>query len=147
MQGLPVHLWTEATIKCIGEDVGLYEKAEIRALTVRMRVHVNGLLPLITKSVVEFPNGDEVTTTLVYERLDKHCSKCLRLDHELKECLVARAEAKALKASQDESREQLISKLEQESESIRGYSTAPAHENHNTRIRRPSDSQHPTKEI
>lgn len=66
-----------------------------------MRVHVNGLLPLIKESVVEFPNGDEVTTTLVYERLDKHCTRCLRLDHELKECLVARAETKALMASQE----------------------------------------------
>ncbi|CAN7115362.1 unnamed protein product, partial [Brassica rapa subsp. narinosa] len=102
VQGLPVHLWTEATIKCIGEDIGLYEKAEITSAAARMRVHVDGLLPLIKDSVVEFPNGDEVKTTLVYERLDKHCLKCLRLDHELKECLVARAEAKALKASQDE---------------------------------------------
>lgn len=102
IQGLPVHLWTEATIKCIGKDIGLYEKAEITALTARMRVHINGLLPLITSSVVEYPNGDEVVTTLIYERLDKHCTKCLRLDHELKECLVARAETKALKATQDE---------------------------------------------
>ena len=67
-----------------------------------MRVHINGLLPLITSSVVEYPNGDEVVTTLIYERLDKHCTKCLRLDHELKECLVARAEAKAQKAQQIE---------------------------------------------
>ena len=101
VQGLPVHLWTEPTLKCIGQDIGLYEKAEISSLTARMRVHVNGLLPLIKESVVEFPNGDEVTTTLVYERLDKHCTRCLRLDHELKECLVARAESKALMASQE----------------------------------------------
>lgn len=105
MKGLPVHLWTEPTVKCIGQDIGQYEKAEITPLYVRMRVHVNGLLPLITKSVVEFPNGDEVNTTLVYERLDKHCTKCLRLDHELKECLVARAEAKALKAAQENLRD------------------------------------------
>lgn len=102
VQGLPVHLWTEATIKCIGEDIGLYEKAEITAVSARMRVHIDGCLPLIKSSVVEFPNGDEVTTTLFYERLDKHCTKCLRLDHDIKECLVARAEAKALKASQEE---------------------------------------------
>ena len=25
VQGLPVHLWTEATIKAIGEDIGIYE--------------------------------------------------------------------------------------------------------------------------
>lgn len=102
VQGLPVHLWTEATIKCIGEDIGLFEKAEITSLTARMRVHINGLLPLIKESVVEYPNGDEVSTTLVYERLDKHCTKCLRLDHDVKECLVARAEAKEVKAARDE---------------------------------------------
>lgn len=104
VQGLPVHLWTEATIKCIGEDIGLYEKAEITTQTARMRVHIDGLLPLIKESVVEFPNGDEVATTLVYERLDKHCTKCLRLDHELKECLVARAEAKAKIAREEETK-------------------------------------------
>lgn len=38
---------------------------------------------------------------MVYERLVKHCTKCLRLDHELKECLMARAEAKAEKAAQE----------------------------------------------
>ena len=101
VQGLPVHLWTEATVKVIGENIGLYEKAEITSLTARMKVHIDGMLPLITTSVVEFPNGDEVTTTLVYERLDKHCTKCMRLGHELKECLVARAEAKALRAAQE----------------------------------------------
>lgn len=51
---------------------------------------------------MEFPNGDEVATTLVYERLDKHCTKCLKLDHELKDCLVARAERKALEANQQQ---------------------------------------------
>ncbi|KAH0908607.1 hypothetical protein HID58_031928 [Brassica napus] len=66
-----------------------------------MRVHVDGLLPLLTTSVVDFPNGDSVTTTLVYERLDKHCTKCKKLDHDVKECLVARAEAKAKEASRD----------------------------------------------
>lgn len=66
-----------------------------------MRVHIDGLLPLIKSSVVEFHNGDEVHTNLVYERLDKHCTKCLKLDHELKECLVARAEARALKAADE----------------------------------------------
>ncbi|WZY96568.1 hypothetical protein YC2023_068897 [Brassica napus] len=92
VQGLPVHLWTEPTIKCIGEDLGIYEEAEITSLTARMRVQVNGRLPLIMNSVVEFPNGDEVIATLVYEGLDKHCTYCKRLDHEARECLKAKAE-------------------------------------------------------
>ena len=36
VQGLPVHLWTEATIKCIGEDIGIYEKADISALSFQL---------------------------------------------------------------------------------------------------------------
>lgn len=101
VQGLPVHLWTEETIEAIGRDIGHFEKAEITDLTVRMRVHINGLLPLIKHSVVEYPNGDEVNTTLVYERLDKHCSKCLKLDHELKDCLMAKAEAREAQARRE----------------------------------------------
>lgn len=94
VQGLPVHLWTEATIKCIGEDLGIFEEAEINSLSARMRVQVNGRLPLLMSSIVEFPNGDEVTATLVYEGLEKHCTYCKRLDHEARECLKAKAEKK-----------------------------------------------------
>ena len=39
-----------------------------------MRVHVNGRLPLIKSSVIEYPNGDEVRVSLVYDKLEKHCS-------------------------------------------------------------------------
>lgn len=55
-QGVPVHLCTEATIE-----------------TYRMRVHVNGRLPLITSFIVEYANGDEVVVKLVYENLERHC--------------------------------------------------------------------------
>ena len=135
VQGLPIHLWMEETLECIGKDIGLYEKAEITSLSARMRVHVKGLLPLITTSVVEYPNGDavveylngdEVITRLVYERLDKHCIKCLWLDHELKECLVARTEEKALKASQEANEDRPAYKSVHESGSIRGASLASA---------------------
>lgn len=85
------------------------------------------MLPLIKTSVVEFPNGDEVTTTLVYERLDKHCTKCLKLDHELKECLVARAEAKALKESLGETQAKAKLLSAHESDSIREISLGSAH--------------------
>lgn len=59
-----------------------------------MRVQVNGLLPLLKSSVIEYPNGDEVTATFTYERIGKHCSKCLRLDHEVKDCLIAKHQAR-----------------------------------------------------
>ena len=94
VQGVPVHLWTEETIQTVGKNIGVYEDAEISSLNFRMRVHINGRLPLITSSIIEYPNGDEVVAKLVYENLERHCSKCFRLDHELRDCLQAKAEKK-----------------------------------------------------
>lgn len=122
VQGLLVHLWTEPTIKCVGKDIGIYEKSEISPLMVRMRVHIDGLLPLIKHSVVEYPNGDEVPVTLVYERLDKQCIKCLRLDHELKECLMARAEEKVAIAEREGSEIRAGATSAKAGESDRGQS-------------------------
>ncbi|KAL0700691.1 hypothetical protein Bca4012_056813 [Brassica carinata] len=70
-------------------------------------------------------------TTLVYERLDKHCTKCLRLDHELKECLVARAEKKALLALQEEENDNLPRQVDQGADSRRGLSANSAYNDPN----------------
>ena len=104
VQGIPIHLWREETIRNIGEDIGTYEKAEITSTSIRMKVHINGRLPLIKSSIIEYPNGDEVMATLVYERLEKHCSKCNKLDHELRDCLLAKAQRRALITDQNEER-------------------------------------------
>lgn len=104
VQGIPIHLWREETIRSIGEDIGTYEKAEITSTSIRMKVHINGRLPLIKSSIIEYPNGDEVMATLVYERLEKHCSKCNKLDHELRDCLLAKAQRRALITDQNEER-------------------------------------------
>ncbi|KAJ4902836.1 DUF4283 domain-containing protein [Raphanus sativus] len=65
----------------------------------RLRAQVNGRLPLIKSTVIEYSNGDEVTATLVYEKLEKHCSTCLRLDHDISDCLEEKARQRASKAS------------------------------------------------
>ncbi|KAL0715809.1 hypothetical protein Bca4012_065131 [Brassica carinata] len=95
IQGIPVHLWTEETVKSLGEDIGIFEAAGITSLSMRMRVHINGRLPLIKQSVIEYSEGDEVVASFVYERLEKHCSMWNRLDHELRDCLEAKARKKA----------------------------------------------------
>ncbi|KAL0665184.1 hypothetical protein Bca4012_102022 [Brassica carinata] len=74
---------------------------EITSTSVRMRVQINGLLPLIKASVIEYANGDEVTANFIYEKLEKHCPKCFRLDHDIKYCLEAKHEERALKAQED----------------------------------------------
>lgn len=86
VQGIPKHLWSEETFKSIGDDIGLYEKQEITDSSARMRVQVNGLIPLVMSSIVEFENGVEVTAKLVYEKLEKHCSICYMINHEQQDC-------------------------------------------------------------
>lgn len=65
VQGIPVHLWTEETIRGLGEDLGVFEKLEITPLTGRMKVQINGLLPLLKQSIIEYSNGDEVCASFV----------------------------------------------------------------------------------
>ncbi|KAL0710992.1 hypothetical protein Bca4012_017970 [Brassica carinata] len=43
----------------------------------------------------------QVTATFVYERLERHCSVCYRLDHEVKDCLEAKAQKRALLAKKE----------------------------------------------
>ncbi|KAL0658487.1 hypothetical protein Bca4012_079072 [Brassica carinata] len=101
IQGIPIHLWSEEVAIKIGEDLGTYESAEITAQSFRMRVHINGRLPIIKTSIIEYPNGDEITATLVYEKLKKHCLYCGKLDHEQRDCLEAKHQKKALLAAHE----------------------------------------------
>ncbi|KAJ4883725.1 Uncharacterized protein Rs2_33818 [Raphanus sativus] len=103
IQGVPIHLWTDEVAEKIGEDIGTFETAEITPLSMRMRVHVNGRLPIIKSTTLEYPTG-EVEATLVYEKLERHCLKCCKLDHELRDCLVAKHEKKDSRDSQEERR-------------------------------------------
>lgn len=64
-------------------------------------MHVNGRLPIIKKAVIEYDNGGEVIATLHYEKLEKHCSQCGKLDHELRDCLEAKALKKASMVNQE----------------------------------------------
>ncbi|CAA7048219.1 unnamed protein product [Microthlaspi erraticum] len=86
VQDVPVHLWSEAMLRSIGEDLGTFETWEITKAHAKMRVQVNGLLPILKTYNLEFANGDEVLASLVYEKLEKHCTKCGMLDHEEVEC-------------------------------------------------------------
>ncbi|KAL0702826.1 hypothetical protein Bca4012_058948 [Brassica carinata] len=141
IEGLPVHLWTEGTLKTIGEDIGFFEKVEITNLAARMRVHVNGRLPLIKESEIEFPNGDVVNVSLHYEKLEKHCPKCLKLDHDFKDCLAAKAEKKALEAAasvQDKSTHHALSHS-RKSQPFQFSSSRPVDSNYRASQWRPSN--------
>ncbi|VVA94141.1 unnamed protein product [Arabis nemorensis] len=70
----------------LASNIGHYETYEIITAAARVRVQVNGLMPLITSSTIEFNTGEEVVAELVYEKLEKHYSNCIMLDHEIKDC-------------------------------------------------------------
>nr|VDD25213.1 unnamed protein product [Brassica oleracea] len=73
--------------------------------------------------------------------VQKHCTKCLRLDHELKECLVARAEAKAQKAQQIEEPTRMSASSVHEEASTRHRTVT------STKKNRGLNGQAPTNEV
>lgn len=86
VQGIPLHLWSEAALEALADDIGIRDSVEITATKARMRVQINGLLPLITKATLDYDTGEEIEATLVYEKIEKYCKTCFRLDHEVQDC-------------------------------------------------------------
>ncbi|KFK23554.1 hypothetical protein AALP_AAs59863U000100 [Arabis alpina] len=86
IQGVPSQLWSKVMHVKLAANIGIFENHEILVTAARMRVKINGLEPLITSSTLEFKNGDEVEAVLMYEKLEKHCSLCFMLNHEVKDC-------------------------------------------------------------
>ncbi|CAG7894413.1 unnamed protein product, partial [Brassica rapa] len=74
----------DATIEAIGAALGPIEVREPDKA--RLRVHVNGLEPLIMKMDLQLPSSDVVEVELDYEKLDKHCFLCKSLTHEKDDC-------------------------------------------------------------
>lgn len=86
VQGIPLHLWSDVALTFLAKDIRILEKIEIYATKARIRVLINGLNPLIKKATLNFDSGEEVEVTLVYEKLEKHCTTCCMLDHEAQDC-------------------------------------------------------------
>ncbi|KAJ4888554.1 Uncharacterized protein Rs2_28302 [Raphanus sativus] len=70
----------------VGQDLGFLENHELTKTTARVRVHIDGLKPLIKEAIVEFDTGEESLITLEYEKLELHCSVCASLLHTRRLC-------------------------------------------------------------
>ncbi|RIA04211.1 hypothetical protein BRARA_K01581 [Brassica rapa] len=88
IKGLPLHFWHEDMVVRVGQELGMLENHELTKTTARVRVHVDGLKPLIKESIIEFDSGEESLITLEYEKLETHCSKCASLLHARRNCPV-----------------------------------------------------------
>lgn len=86
IKGLPLHFWLEDMICKIGNDLGTLLNHELTKTTTRVKVLVDGLMPLTKEAIIEFDSGEESLIYLEYEKLENHCSACYSLTHLKKDC-------------------------------------------------------------
>ncbi|KAG2323621.1 hypothetical protein Bca52824_016834 [Brassica carinata] len=82
--GVPIHYKKMETFESVGKTLGTFDKADVEGS--RVRVFVNGDLPLKFECKAGFENGDVVRVTIQYEDLYRHCFTCKRISHEEGTC-------------------------------------------------------------
>lgn len=98
LKSLPLHYWKEEMGIYIGRAIGTYEEQILTRTTPKVRVMIKGLQLLITETIIGFSRGEECLVSLEYDKLEKHCSKCKRLTHEVKDCLGREVPTKSQRA-------------------------------------------------
>lgn len=83
---LPLHYWDDITLNAIGGELGLV--SDRVATDARVRVNMNGLLPLIMKLEIRLPSDEITTVEFEYLKIEKHCFTCFSLFHEEIDCPV-----------------------------------------------------------
>ncbi|CAA7061270.1 unnamed protein product [Microthlaspi erraticum] len=86
LKGIPLHYWQKYLLYSIGEELGGMIKHEITSTTAKIKVHINGLQPLVKETVIEYESGEESIVTLEYENMENHCRICHRLTHDTYNC-------------------------------------------------------------
>ncbi|KAG7537667.1 Ribonuclease H domain [Arabidopsis suecica] len=84
IHGIPLHFWSDQTIRTIGKELGALSARDVAEG--RVRVPINGLEPLEMSMPIRLPDGSVKTVELEYEKLEKHCFNCFELSHEKKDC-------------------------------------------------------------
>lgn len=84
VRGLPLRCWVAEAFKEIGDALG--KVSEVDAIEARILVAVDVTRPLKMKKRVVLENGDEVTVSLVYEKLHRYCFTCFMISHEERDC-------------------------------------------------------------
>lgn len=80
IHGIPLHYWTDDSLRAIGKALGPVETTdEVKG---RVCVIVNRLKPLERFLEISLKSGETKKVELEYEKLEKHCFSCLSLSHE-----------------------------------------------------------------
>ncbi|CAA7013328.1 unnamed protein product [Microthlaspi erraticum] len=105
LRGLPLHYWKSELLRSIGEKLGTLDSFELTSTAAKIRVDINGLNPITKEAIVEFEGGYKALVTLEYHKLDKHCTYCLKLTHEERECPTNPRSALRLQKEKEKERE------------------------------------------
>lgn len=87
LKGLPLHYWHAKMIDDIADALGTLEGTVISSTTMRMRLLLNSLEPLVMETIVEFSEGEKGLVILEYEELENFCSICHSLTHAARDCI------------------------------------------------------------
>ena len=83
---LPLHYWDDITLNAIGKELG--DVTNRFADDARVRVNMNGLLPLTMTLEIHLPSDEITTVEFEYLKIEKHCFTCFSLFHEEIDCPV-----------------------------------------------------------
>ncbi|KAF3547232.1 hypothetical protein DY000_02009206 [Brassica cretica] len=84
VHGIPLHYWSEGTVKTIDKELGNCVVKD--AKEAKIWVEVNGLQPLIMKMEIELPTEDVTEVEFEYIKIEKYCFTCFSLFHEESDC-------------------------------------------------------------
>ncbi|KFK31653.1 hypothetical protein AALP_AA6G141200 [Arabis alpina] len=85
IKGLPDYRCEEETVRSIGENLGEFMKVDVSEPIPKVRVTLECGLPLVKRRESD-DAGDINVLEFQYEKLHKHCTRCLRLTHESIDC-------------------------------------------------------------
>ncbi|KFK32881.1 hypothetical protein AALP_AA6G299500 [Arabis alpina] len=85
IKGLPNYWCEEESVQSIGEDLGEFDVVDVSEPIPKVRVTLDSNLPLIVRREID-DAGQICVLDLHYEKLQKHCTRYLRLTHEAPQC-------------------------------------------------------------
>ena len=123
IHGIPLHFWSDQTIRTIGQELGAASARDVSEG--RVRVPINELGPLEMSMPIRLPDGAIKTVELEYEKLEKHYFNCFELSHKKKDCsspLVSRQLVQRLDSERRRQEERRVDRppLRSGSDTIRG---------------------------
>ncbi|CDY44889.1 BnaA02g13930D [Brassica napus] len=73
-----------ATVTTIGEELGFLADKVVEEA--KVRVELNGFLPLVMNMEIQLPSDEIITVEFEYIKIEKHCFTCFSLFHEDETC-------------------------------------------------------------